>query len=265
MRSNPEAPCAGGLPETYLVFRNRCHDGVMRALVVEDEPVIAAAVAAELAADGLGVDVAHDGADGLWRARELAYDVIVLDIMLPTMSGYQVCAALRAEGNHVPILMLTAKDGDFDEAEAFETGADDYLRKPFSNMVLVARVRSLLRRADRSPLQSETLEVGDLVLDLRKRTCAVAGESVELTQREFGVLESLAGRPGQVWGRQELLDRVWGPDFGGDANIIEVYIGYLRRKIDKPFGRRSLRTVRGVGYALSMPEPADGPTGATDG
>ncbi|MFQ5556809.1 MAG: response regulator transcription factor [Acidimicrobiales bacterium] len=220
----------------------------MRILVVDDEQRLARYLARGLEAEGFGVDVVHDGVDGLWRAREGAYAAIVLDIMLPGMNGYEVCRTLRAEDDWTPILMLTAKDGEYDEAEGLELGADDYLRKPFSLMVLVARLRALVRRGQAAP--SLVRQVGDLVLDPGTRSCRRGGDPIELTPREFAVLEVLMRRAPDVVAKHELIDEVWGIDFDGDPNIVEVYVGYLRRKIDRPFSVATLRTVRGVGYQV---------------
>ena len=220
----------------------------MRILVVDDEERLARSIARGLEADGFAVDVVHDGHDGLWRAREGSYAAIVLDIMLPGMNGYAICRTLRAEDNWTPILMLTAKDGEYDEAEGFEFGADDYLRKPFSHVVLTARLRALARRGSGQP--SLVLEVGDLRLDPGSRRCTRGDDVVELTPREHAVLEALMRRAPDVVGKQDLIDEVWGIDFDGDPNIVEVYIGYLRRKVDKPFGHHTVRTVRGVGYQM---------------
>jgi DNA-binding response OmpR family regulator len=220
----------------------------VRVLVVEDEPTIADALATGLTAEGFDVDVVHDGTDGLWRARETNYAAIVLDILLPGMNGYRVCRTLRDEGNWTPILMLTAKDGELDEAEALDTGADDFLSKPFSFVVLVARLRALLRRGavPRPPV----LTVGSLTLDPATRQCRRDDAVVDLTAREFSLLELLMRRSDAVVPKQVLLDEVWGIDFEGDPNIVEVYIGYLRRKIDAPFDAHSIVTVRGAGYRL---------------
>ena len=220
----------------------------MRVLLVEDEERLANAVARGLRAEGFDVDVTHDGLDGLWRAREGSYAVIVLDIMLPGMNGYEICRTLRRDGVWTPILMLTAKDGEWDEAEAFELGADDYISKPFSFVVLVARLRSLARR--RSEPRPTQLIVEDLVLDPATHAVKVGEESVDLTPREFALLEALMRRAGDVIPKQELLDDVWGLDFDGDPNVLEVYMVYLRKKIDRPFERNQLQTVRGVGYRL---------------
>ncbi len=220
----------------------------MRVLLVEDETTLADSVGRGLAAEGMAVDHVADGLDGLWRAREGNYDAIVLDIMLPGMNGYEVCRTLRREEIWTPILMLTAKDGEYDEADAFDLGADDYLRKPFSHVVLVARLRSLARRA--RPTPAANLTVDDLVVDPGAMTCSRQGTRIDLTPREFSVLTALLRRAPDVVAKQDLLDTVWGIDFEGDPNIVEVYVGYLRRKIDRPFGTETVRTVRGVGYQI---------------
>ncbi len=220
----------------------------MRVLVVEDEMNLADAVADGLRAEGYDVDVSYDGDDGLWRAREGQFDAILLDIMLPGMNGYRVCDTLRKEGISTPILMLTAKDGEYDEAEGLDTGADDYLTKPFSLVVLLARIRALIRRGN--TVRPEKLIVGDLELDPATRECTRGSESIQLTRREFALLEALVARPNEVVAKQELIDRVWGLDYFGPANIVEVYVGYLRKKIDRPFGANSIQTVRGVGYRV---------------
>jgi DNA-binding response OmpR family regulator len=217
----------------------------MRLLVVDDEVRLAESVARALRAEQFDVDVLHDGAEALWRAQEVDYDAIVLDIMLPGKNGYAVCRDLRAVGNTTPILMLTAKDGEYDEAEALDTGADDYLRKPFSLVVLIARLRALLRRGPSNAV--DHLVVGDLTIDRGRLTCTRSGhDPVDLTPREFAVLEHLARRAPDVVAKSALLDAVWGLDFEGDPNIVEVYVGYLRRKL----GREAVRTVRHVGYQL---------------
>lgn len=220
----------------------------MRVLIVEDEIRLATSVERGLEADGIYADVAHDGSDGLWRARESKYDAIVLDIMLPEMNGYEMCRTLRSEEIWTPILFLTAKEGEFDEVEGLELGGDDYLRKPFSHAVLSARLRALVRRG-KSP-RPTCLDVGDLNLDPGTRRCTRRGEPVALTPREFSVLEFLMRRSPEVLTKNEILLSVWGMDFEGDPNIVEVYIGYLRRKIDRPFDVNSVRTVRGVGYQV---------------
>jgi two-component system OmpR family response regulator len=221
----------------------------MRVLVVEDEQRLAAGVRAGLEAAGFAVDVSPDGTDGLWRAREHPYDAIVLDLMLPGINGFKVCRTLREEHIWTPILILTAKDGELDETEALDTGADDYLTKPFSHLVLVARIRALLRRG--APARPAVLEIGDLRLDPASRRCWRGDVEVALTAREMSVLEHLARHAGQVVSKRDVLDHVWDDDFEGDPNIVEVYVRYLRRKIDIPFGRSSIETVRGSGYRLT--------------
>jgi two-component system OmpR family response regulator len=220
----------------------------MRVLLVEDEVDLAEAVATGLRAEGFDVDVTHDGLDGLWRAEEHDYAAILLDIMLPGMNGYRICATLREHGNDTPILMLTAKDGDLDQAEGLDTGADDYLTKPFAFVVLVARLRALLRRG--GPRRAPVLHAGELVLDPAVRTCTVKGEPIELTPREFSLLEHLMRHVGLVVSRRDLLNSIWGPDYPADSNVVDVYVRYLRKKIDEPFGRASIETIRGVGYRL---------------
>jgi DNA-binding response OmpR family regulator len=219
----------------------------MRVLVAEDERDLATILRRGLMAEGYTVDVAHDGATALDQARFEEYAAIVLDLMLPVLNGYQVCATLRRERIRTPILVLTAKDGDYDQIEALDTGADDYLTKPFSYPVLVARLRALVRRGPAAvPVR---LAVGDLVLERAARTCHRGGVPIALTPREFAILDLLAHRRGEPVTKTHLLRQVW-PDDVEDPNLVEVRVGRLRRKIDVPFGRSSLRTVRGVGYRL---------------
>ena len=220
----------------------------MRILVVEDEQRMAAGLRAGLEAEGFAVDVASNGVDGLWLARERPPDAIVLDIMLPGLNGYVICRTLRAEQIWTPILMLTAKDGEWDQVEALDTGADDYLTKPFSHAVLVARLRALLRRgtAERPAI----LAAGDLSLDPAARRAWRGQTELDLTTRETALLEFLLRRRGEVLSKHEILTHVWDFDFDGDPNIVEVYIGHLRRKVDRPFGRSAIRTLRGAGYRL---------------
>ncbi|MFD9882848.1 response regulator transcription factor [Streptomyces alboflavus] len=220
----------------------------MRILVVEDEVQLAELLKVGLAKEGFAVDLAHDGRDGLWLATEQLYDAIVLDVMLPSLSGYAVCKELRDSGSWTPILMLTSKDGEYDEAEALDTGADDYLTKPFSFVVLLARLRALTRRAVRQ--RPTVLRVGDLSVDPARLTCARGDVRIALTPKEFAILHCLARRTGEVVPKSELLAQAWDFAYDGDSNVVEVYISALRRKIDKPFGRTTLRTVRGAGYRL---------------
>ncbi|MFF7179172.1 response regulator [Streptomyces sp. NPDC008121] len=216
----------------------------MRLLIVEDERRLALSLAKGLTAEGYVVDVVHDGLEGLHRAGGTAYDLVVLDIMLPGMNGYRVCAALRAAGNDVPILMLTAKDGEYDEAEGLDTGADDYLTKPFSYVVLVARIKALLRR--RHSGASPVLTIGPLRVDTAARRVHRGEEEIPLTAKEFAVLEQLAVRPGEVVSKSEILEHVWDFAYAGDPNIVEVYVSTLRRKL----GAALIGTVRGAGYRL---------------
>jgi two-component system OmpR family response regulator len=220
----------------------------MRILAVEDEPRLRAALKRGLEAEGFVVDVAADGEEGLWLARERPYDAIILDILLPKLSGYRVCASLRTEENWTPILMLTAKAGEWDEAEALDTGADDFLSKPFSYVVLLAHLRSLLRRGGGQ--RPAILAAGDLELDPATHTCRRSGQEIALSRREWALLEYLLRRAGDVVSKSEIVDHVWDFDFQGDHNIVEVYIRYLRRKIDIPFGRAAIETLRGAGYRL---------------
>ena len=221
----------------------------MRVLVIEDEVHLAQAIKEGLTQEGFDVELSHDGLDGLWRARERSYGAIVLDILLPGMNGYKVCETLRQEGVWTPILMLTAKSGTYDEAEALDTGADDFLSKPFTFMVLVARLRALARRGA-TPRPPE-LVAGDLALDPVHRTCRRGEVPIDLTRREHALLEALLRHAGTGVTKSQLLSEVWGEDFEGDDNVVEVYVRHLRRKIDVPFGRRSLQTVRSIsGYRL---------------
>ncbi len=222
----------------------------MKILLIEDDRKLSAAVRRGLEAEGFTVDAAFDGDDGFWMATEGGYDAIVLDLMLPGRNGFRVCADLRANEDWTPILMLTAKDGDLDETEGLETGADDYLTKPFSYPVLLARLHALLRRAgERSPA---SLEVGDLRVDPRSRRAARADQPIELTAREFDVLEFLVRRSGDVLSKQDILTGVWEFAFDGDPNIVEVYVARLRRKVDDPFDSPLIATVRGAGYRIGV-------------
>ena len=221
----------------------------MRVLLVEDEKSVASGVRRGLAEDGFAVDVATDGESGLNEALQRDYDLIILDILLPKLNGFQVCRRLRREGISAPILMLTAKAGEFDEAEGLDTGADDYLRKPFSMVVLLARVHALLRRGSHIGLPA--MRAGDLLLDPVRHECWRGEEKVDLTPREVAVLAHLVGLADEVVSKAELLEAVWGSDFEGDPNIVEVYIRHLRRKLDEPFGARTIETVRGAGYRLA--------------
>lgn len=221
----------------------------MRVLVVEDETTLAEGLRRGLEAEGFAADVAYDGVDGLHMARERPYDAIVLDIMLPRMNGYRVCAALREAGVWTPILMLTAKDGEYDEAEALDTGADDYVTKPFSYVALVARLRALIRRG--AAERPSVLEAGDLRFDPGARRAWRGETEVRLTAREASLLEFLLRHSGEVVSKSEILEHVWDDRFEGDLNIVEVYMRHLRNKLDRPFGRASIETLRGAGYRLA--------------
>ncbi len=216
----------------------------MRVLVVEDEVRQAAALKRGLEAEGFAVDMASSGTDGLWLATEEAYDVIVLDVMLPGLNGFKVCAELRAKQIWTPVLMLTAKDGELDEAEALDTGADDFLSKPFSYVVLVARLRALMRRGTTS--RPPVLRVGGIELDVAARVCTVNGRLVELTPREFAIVEYLMQRQGEVVPKAEILEHVWDFAFDGGDNVVEVHVSALRRKL----GSAAIETVRGAGYRI---------------
>ncbi|GLZ07490.1 DNA-binding response regulator [Actinomadura sp. NBRC 104412] len=221
----------------------------MRILVVDDERRMAVAIARGLKAEGFSVELAFDGDDGLHRAREGDFDAIVLDILLPKVNGYEVCRRLRAEGLTVPILMLSAKDGEYDQADGLDLGADDYLTKPFSYVVLVARLRALMRRGTLA--HPVVLQAGDLRMDPARHEVTRAGTPIALTPREFALLEFLLRRRGEVVSKREILRHVWDAHYEGEPNVVEVYIGYLRRKIDAPFARNAVQTVRGVGYRLA--------------
>ena len=206
----------------------------MRVLLIEDEVRLAETVRRGLVAEGMLVDVAHDGDQGLFAAQT---------------QGYDVCRDLRASEIWTPVLILTAKDGEYDEVDAFDLGADDYLTKPFSFVVLVARLRSLVRRG--APERPTLLVAGDLSLDPATREVLRAGQAVSLTPREFGLLQYLLRHRGDVLSKTEILDNVWDLHYDGADNVVEVYVGYLRRKIDTPFGRSAIETIRGAGYRLA--------------
>jgi DNA-binding response OmpR family regulator len=222
---------------------------LVRVLLVEDEVRLAENVRRGLSAEGFVVDVVHDGTDGLFNAEVHTYDVVVLDIMLPGLNGYEVCRRMRAAGVWTPVLMLTAKDGEYDQADALDLGADDYLTKPFSFLVLVARLRALIRRG--APVRPAVLAAGDLTLDPATRTVRRGDDEVTLTPREFGLLHFLMRHRGDVVSKTDILESVWDANYEGDDNVVEVYVGYLRRKVDQPFGRRAIETVRGMGYRLA--------------
>ncbi|MFL6168128.1 MAG: response regulator transcription factor [Ornithinibacter sp.] len=229
----------------------------MRLLLVEDERPLAAALDDALREEGWVVDVADNGREGLRMAVLGNYDVVVLDIMLPLMNGYDVLKYMRAKKVWSPVLMLTAKDGDYDQTDAFELGADDYVTKPFSTPVLLARLQALSRRG--APERPVALTVGGLSLDPTTRQVTREGREIQLTPREYALLHHLMRKAGQVQSKSEILENVWDSDYPGADNVVEVYIGYLRRKIDAPFDVKLLETVRGLGYRLN---PVTGPAGA---
>lgn len=220
----------------------------MKILLVEDERAISDAVSRGLSAEGFVTEVADNGVDGLWMAQENDFDLIILDIMLPGLNGYEICRQLRAADNNTPILMLTAKDGEYDEADALDLGADDFLSKPFSFIVLLARLRALLRRAPapRAPL----LICGTLTMDPASRRCWRGDTEISLTAREFSLAEFLMRRKGLIVSRATIAEHVWDAELDIDSNVVEVYLGYLRRKLDRPFGSSDIETIRGVGYRL---------------
>jgi two-component system OmpR family response regulator len=220
----------------------------VRLLIVEDDVPMAAAIRRALRAEGLAADVATTGGDALWMVRVTEYDAVLLDVMLPDLDGFETCRRLRADGVWVPILMLTARDAVEDRVRGLDEGADDYLTKPFSLAELLARVRALVRRG---PVERPAvLEVGDLRLDPGTRQAWRGEEEVDLSTREFALLETFMRRPGQVLSQPQLLDAVWDLGYEQRSNVVEVYVRYLREKIDRPFGVASLETVRGVGYRL---------------
>lgn len=220
----------------------------MRILVVEDDAAMAAAVKRGLEAEGYAVDVAPDGLEGEWLAQENAYDAAVLDVMLPRLAGDELCARLRAAGNWVPILMLTARSGTAEEARALDAGADDFLAKPFSYLVLVARLRALVRRG--AVHRPTVLTAGDLRLDPASHEVWRGSTEIALTPRQFSLLEFLLRRAGEVVSKATILEHVWDFAYEGDPNIVEVYVRQLRQRVDQPFERQSLQTVRLVGYRL---------------
>jgi two-component system OmpR family response regulator len=227
----------------------------MRVLVIEDETKMAGLLRRGLTEEGYAVEIAANGTDGLWAATENDFDVVVLDLMLPDMSGFEVCRDLRARGRWAPVLMLTARDAVPDRVAGLDAGADDYLIKPFAFSELFARLRALVRRgpAERPP----ALVVGDLTLDPAGRTVMRDHVRVDLTAKEFALLEYLMRHPGEVLSRTRILEHVWDFAYEGDSNVVDVYIRYLRDKVDRPFGRRSIETVRGAGYRLKAePTPA---------
>ena len=224
----------------------------MRVLLVEDEPLLAETVTAGLIAEGFIVLTAANGVDGLWHATNDQFDVIVLDIMLPGLNGYEVLRKMRTSEVWTPVLMLTAKDGDYDQTDAFDLGADDYLTKPFSFVVLTARLRALIRRG--APKRPVVLTAGEVSLDPTRRVVERDGAPVALTPREYGLLEYLMRNKDAAVTKTDILQNVWDSHYDGPDNVVEVYVGYLRRKI----GSHMIMTVRGVGYRLESGEFASG-------
>lgn len=220
----------------------------MRVLLVEDEPKLAAALARGLRHQGYAVDTAGDGPDALVQAHVNDYDAVVLDVMLPGADGFEVCRKLREEGRWMPVLMLTARDKVEDRIRGLDVGADDYLVKPFSFDEMLARVRALLRRRPRE--RPAILEFDDVALDPAGHTVSRAGKDVELTAREFALLRFMMEHPTEVLTRTRLLEHVWDENYCGPGNLVDVYVGYLRKKLERPFGRALIKTVRGVGYTL---------------
>lgn len=226
----------------------------MRLLLVDDEVDLSESLRRGLTNEGFVVDVANDGVTGAWLAQENPYDVIVLDLMLPGKNGYTILKEIRAAKNWTPVLMLTAKDGEYDEADAFDLGADDYLTKPFSFMVLVARLRALMRRG--APERPVNITVGSLELDPTRHKVTRGDAVIELTAKEYVILQYLMQNADTVVSKLQIMDNAWDAAFEGSENIVEVYVGYLRKKIDVPFGLNTLQTVRGMGYRLVADTPA---------
>ncbi|MGE0229675.1 MAG: winged helix-turn-helix domain-containing protein [Dehalococcoidia bacterium] len=220
----------------------------MRVLVVEDEVKLAGLLRRGLVEEGHVVDVVHRGDDGVWMAEEYAYDAVLLDVMLPGLDGFEACRRMRAAGVWAPVIMLTARDAVDDRVAGLDAGADDYLAKPFAFAELLARMRALARRG---PAERPTLlEAGGLRLDPASRRVWRGGAEIALSTKEFALLEVLMRRPGQVLTREQLLDRVWDTEYGRRSNVVDVYVRYLREKVDRPFGFETIETVRGVGYRL---------------
>jgi two-component system OmpR family response regulator len=226
----------------------------MRLLVIEDSQKMANLLRRALEEEGYAIDVALTGVDGLWLASEFSFDAIILDVMLPDIDGFEICRHLRATDHWAPVLMLTARDDVSDRVRGLDEGADDYLTKPFALTELYARLRSLVRRAPRG--RPPILEVGDLALDPADHSVRRAGQALNLTKKEFALLQYFMQHPGEALTRSRLIEHVWDFAFDGDSNIVDVYVRYLREKIDRPFSRSSIETVRGVGYRL-QPERSD--------
>jgi two-component system OmpR family response regulator len=226
----------------------------VRVLVVEDEKRMATLLSRGLVEDGYAVDVVGDGAEAVWAATEVSYDAVVLDLMLPAMDGFEVCRRLRAAGRWAPVLMLTARHDVADRIKGLDVGADDYLAKPFSFGELTARLRALLRRG--AAERPAVLSVGDLRLDPAARQAWHGDAELELSPKEFAILELFMRNPGQVLSRARIVEHVWDFAYDGTSNVVDQYVGYLRRKVDRPFGVEQLETVRGAGYRLRAPAAA---------
>jgi DNA-binding response OmpR family regulator len=224
----------------------------MRVLVVEDDMVIASLLQRALREESYAVDVAHDGMEGEWLAIENPYDLIILDVMLPRKDGIAVLAAIRAASVKAPVLMLTARDEVKDKVSGLDNGADDYMTKPFSIDELLARVRSLLRRRS-TDYSGAVIEVGHLKIDPARKEVSRAGQTIELTSKEYALVEYMARNAGKVVSRSEMSEHVWDMDFEPNSNVVDVYVGYLRAKIDKGFDAPMIKTVRGHGYMLEHP------------
>ena len=227
----------------------------VRVLVIEDDPDVADGIERILTTLGFQVHVAFDGRDGLNKALANSYGLIIVDLLLPSMNGFKLCAQIREAESWVPIMVLTAKTGDLDQAESLDAGADDFLTKPFALAVFVAHVRALLRRT--SHIQVRRLTVNGLVLDPVRHRCSNSTVEVQLSAREVEVLACLMTNSGRAMSKDELLTRVWGPDFKGDPNIVEVYVGHLRKKLEVPFERRVIETIRGYGYQLHRADDSE--------
>jgi two-component system OmpR family response regulator len=220
----------------------------MRVLIVEDDVKMAGLMRRGLREEGMAADVAERGEDAIWMAASTEYDALVLDVMLPGMDGFETCRHLRRDGIWAPVLMLTARDAVEDRVRGLDEGADDYLVKPFSFAELLARLRALVRRG---PVERPTqLKVGNLRLDPATHQAWRGKDPIDLSQKEFALLETLMRRPGEVLSRYQLLEHVWDYDYENRSNVVDVYIRYLREKIDRPFGVKSIETIRGVGYRM---------------
>jgi two-component system, OmpR family, response regulator len=253
---HPTGPVLERLPDAPRL-------AAMRLLVVEDDTGMASLLHRSLVKQGYVTVVANDGTDALWQLMENNFDAVILDAMIPAPNGFEVCRRMRQAGRWAPVLMLTARDGVHDRVAGLDAGADDYLTKPFALAELHARLRSLTRRDARE--RPVVLQCGDLSLDPVSRLVCRAEESVELSPKEFGLLEELLRHAGEVLTRTHLIEHVWDFAYDGDSNVVDVYIRYLRNKLDRPFGRGSVQTVRGVGYCLVDDRPIYPPDGGPQG